>query len=80
MENSENVIGENIRFLRKRRNLSQAQLAKALNISAATLSSYETGKTIPTKSLILKASSVFEVSTDTILDIKAKEKEPDYIL
>lgn len=64
-----NEIGDNLRKLRKDAGLSQKQMAKALGISAATLCAYETGKTVPGMTVIIKASAIFHVSTDTILNI-----------
>lgn len=59
--------GDNIRRLRKTHNLSQQQLAKALNISAATLSGYETGKKAPLSSTLAKMAIIFNTSVDSIL-------------
>jgi transcriptional regulator with XRE-family HTH domain len=41
-------LGEALRFLRRRRNLLQKELAAAANISKGMLSGYERGKTRPT--------------------------------
>lgn len=70
-----NVIGEGIRKYRKQGNFSQEQFAKALGISAATLSAYETGKTIPDMSIIIKIANMFNTSTDDILGIHTPETE-----
>lgn len=64
-----NEIGDNLRRLRKDAGLSQKQMAKALGISAATLCSYETGKTVPSMTVVIKAATIFHVSTDVILNI-----------
>ena len=78
MVTNENVIGENIKRYRKKSNYSQKQLAKALGISPATLSSYETGKTIPDSKFIFQLSLKLELPTDLILDIKENEEEATY--
>lgn len=70
-----NVIGEGIRKYRKQGHFSQEQFAKALGISAATLSAYETGKTIPDMSIIIKIANMFNTSTDDILGIHTPEIE-----
>lgn len=62
-----NTIGENIRRYRKKANLSQEQLAKALDISPATLSAYETDKTVPPATIIAKLALFFSTSTDSFL-------------
>lgn len=68
-----NDIGDNLRKLRKNAGLSQKQMAKALGISAATLCAYETGKTVPSMSVVVRASEIFHVSTDTILNIYSND-------
>ena len=68
-----NDIGDNLRKLRKNAGLSQKQMAKALGISAATLCAYETGKTVPSMSVVVRASAIFHVSTDTILNIYSND-------
>lgn len=70
---NDNTIGENIRKYRKRGNYTQKQFAQALGISAATLSSYEVGKTIPDISLICKIALMFNTTTDEIVGLY----EPD---
>ena len=61
------IIGENIRSLRKERGMTQALLAKAIGVSVATLSSYETGKTAPPISLIRKMALTFGTTIDDLL-------------
>lgn len=61
------IIGGNIRALRKEKGMTQAQLAKALGISVATLSSYETGKTAPSMDLIFQIARHFKTSIDKLL-------------
>lgn len=61
------TIGENIRFRRKAKNLSQEQFARALGISVAAISSYETGKTAPSLEVAIKMTELFGVSLSTLL-------------
>ncbi|MCL2521323.1 MAG: helix-turn-helix transcriptional regulator [Erysipelotrichales bacterium] len=58
------VIGENIKFLRKSNNISQAKLAKHLNITPASLSYYETGtRSVPLNHLFT-ITKFFNISMD----------------
>ncbi|MBR7082755.1 MAG: helix-turn-helix transcriptional regulator, partial [Clostridia bacterium] len=41
------TIGENIKRLRRERNVTQEQLAEVLNISTAAVSKWERGETYP---------------------------------
>ncbi len=70
---NENLIGERIRKFRKAGNYSQEQFAKALGISTATLSAYETGKTQPSMNVIIKIALMFNTSTDHILNLVSPE-------
>ncbi|UOF89064.1 helix-turn-helix domain-containing protein [Fodinisporobacter ferrooxydans] len=65
MEN--NSIGERLAQLRLKHGLSQAELAKKLNISQSTLAMYETNKREPNLYIIEKFSYIFMVSTDYLI-------------
>lgn len=45
MEN--NYIAENLRYLRKKKGVTQAEIAKALGVPATTYNAWETGQNIP---------------------------------
>ena len=76
-------IGSRIRELRKNKNkLSQAKLATIMELTSASMSSIELGKSNPTSDLIIRLSHFFEVSTDYLLigkketnEISAEERE-----
>lgn len=56
-----------IRELRKARNLSQEQLAEAMGVSAASVSKWETGQSLPELSTLVALADFFEVSVDALL-------------
>ena len=56
------IFGNNIHSYRKRRNLSQEQLAEKLDISVKHLSTLETGKVFASAELIETIALVLEVS------------------
>ena len=60
-------IGENITFLRKKRGLTQDELAKELNISNQAASKREAGKCCPDIKLLPVLAHFFEVSIDELL-------------
>jgi len=59
--------GEIIRELRDQRNYTQTQLSKALNITAPTLSKYETGKSQPPLDFLIAFADLMNVSVDYLL-------------
>ncbi|WP_077614977.1 helix-turn-helix domain-containing protein [Caenibacillus caldisaponilyticus] len=63
-------LGERIRHLRERKNLSQRRLADALMISNVQLSRYESGSRTPDPELIARIAKYFNVSSDYLLGIK----------
>lgn len=71
------AVGENIRLYRLRGGYTQKQFAEALGISAATLSSYEAGKTLPDMTVMCKIADMFRVSTDELAGILSPDSEED---
>lgn len=70
-------IGENIKRLRRERGLTQETLAERLHISAAAVSKWERGESVPDIGMLLPLASYFNVSSDELLGLnaaKAKEK------
>lgn len=57
----------NIKFLRKQRKLSQAELAEILNVEQTAISRWEIGRTAPDLKSIKKMADFFEVSIDQLL-------------
>ena len=53
-----------IKQLRQTRSISQSQLAKYVNVSAQTISSWENELTIPTYDQLSKVGKVFSVDAD----------------
>ena len=62
-------FAENLRFLRKRRNKSQVNLAVELDLARTTLSGYERNVQPPFKTLI-KISDYFSISLDALIKYK----------
>lgn len=69
---------ERLKALRTKKGLSQAQLAKILNIDRSTVNKYESGQSRPIR-YINKLADLFGVSADYILgldDKNGKEQDP----
>lgn len=60
-------MGERLLDLRKRRGLSQEQLATQLSVSRQTISRWEMGTSLPDTQNILQLCKIFEVSADYLL-------------
>lgn len=65
--------------LREAKGITQAELAKAMNISYQSVSKWETGNAYPDITMLPKLSRYFGVSTDYILGL-ASGKETEYFI
>ena len=67
------TVGENIKKLRRERNITQEALAEYLRISSQAVSQWECGKTPPNIAQIPLLAYIFGVSADDIsrIDIDA---------
>lgn len=64
------MIGWKIKEMRKRMKLSQKALALKLGIDNSHLSKIESGKNMPTIPQIIELSTILNVSTDWLFDLK----------
>lgn len=71
-------LSTKLRELRMSQNLSQADVAKKLEISPSIVSGYETGERTPSAEILLALSYLYKCSTDYLLG-KSNEK-PTVIL
>jgi len=60
-------INENIRRLRREKNITQEKLAEYLNVSIQAVSKWERNETLPDITMILPIATYFNVSTDELL-------------
>ena len=72
-----NLIGENIRLLRKKHRLTQEQLAETLGVTPGAVYKWEAKLSVPDISLILELANFFDISVDALLgyDIKGKSRK-----
>ena len=57
-------FAENLKYLRKLNKIDQTKLASALNVSAKTISHWETGYTEPSIAQLINLASFFEITID----------------
>lgn len=60
-------IGNNIKQLRKDNNLTQKQLATMLNLSTATIQSYELNRRTPPIDVLQKITSLFSIDLASLI-------------
>lgn len=59
-----------IKDLRESQDMSQYELAKALQVSQSAVAKWELGKTEPTSSALVSISNFFGVSADYLLELE----------
>ena len=77
------LIGENIKSLRKLKDITQEQLAEMLNVSCQSVSRWELGVCYPDMELLPVMAQIFETTVDKLLgvdDITESKKVDEYLL
>ena len=69
-------VGKFITECRKKKNLTQAQLAEKLNITDRAISKWETGKAMPDSDIMLDLCNIFEISVNELLCGEKLDIEP----
>ena len=64
------TLGEKITHLRVVNNMSQEELAKALNVTRQSISKWESGETLPQIDKVMEICDLFKVSADELLNDK----------
>lgn len=67
-------LGENLYNLRKKKNLSQEEVAEKLNVTRQTISKWETGESKPDFDKIIPICNLFDITSDELL--KGEITEP----
>lgn len=67
------MIGERIKELRIRNDLTQTDLAKRLQLSRSAVNAWEMGISIPSTQYIIELATLFKTSADYILEINREE-------
>jgi transcriptional regulator with XRE-family HTH domain len=63
---SSNYIADNLRYLRKRKGVTQTEVAKAHGVPATTYNAYETGQNVPRDDMKLKIADYYGRSVQFI--------------
>lgn len=68
-------IAQNLQSLRRRKNLTQSQLAKLSGVTRASIAQLETGISNPSLEILLKLSATLKVSVDELISSPKAEVE-----
>ena len=65
-------IGDRLRALRRKKKLSQTQVAARLNLSKASVSGYENNTKTPSLDVLIQLSIFYGVTTDYLLGLEER--------
>ena len=74
----EETLNERIKKLRKKKGMTQLELAEKVHVTDKAVSKWETGEGNPEITILIELAKIFEVSLDYLLT--GKEKEPEIII
>lgn len=75
MKNLNEIVGENLTYLRKRAGFTQLELGEKFNYSDKTVSKWEQGSVLPSVDVLKEIADFYGVSVDYILSEHSTEKE-----
>jgi transcriptional regulator with XRE-family HTH domain len=64
------MVADTIKLLRNARGMTQADLAKKLNITRSSVNAWEMGISVPSTTFIVELAQLFQVSTDYLLGLE----------
>lgn len=71
------MLADNLKRLRKEKRMSQSQLAELVDMSQATVASWEIGTRNPDASMILRLAELLGVTTDELLGASKVEDDAE---
>ncbi len=72
-----NILGLNIKHLRKDKDLTQDQLADKIGVNRAMIGSYEEGRAVPKIAVLQTLSAYFKVSIDHLVGLDLSQPSPE---
>lgn len=67
-------LGNTLKTLRLKEDMTQAQLAQKLGLTKSVISAYETGLRLPSYDVLIHIARIFSVTTDYLLGLERKRE------
>ena len=71
----ENHVADQIRFYRRQEGPTQEQLAEARGVSAAAVSKWEQGQSLPEIPMLMELADFFDLSVDALLGYRLRSND-----
>lgn len=68
------MLGDTIKKLRKKQNVSQEELALKMHVVRQTVSKWEKGLSVPDAEEVIRLAEIFQISVSELLGITEKTK------
>ncbi|POY37520.1 transcriptional regulator [Solitalea longa] len=68
------IISQNLKYLRKRKGITQQQLADNLEVKRAVIGAYEEDRAEPKTELLIKMANLFSISVDEFISERINDK------
>ena len=67
------MIYDTIKSLRQQANMTQAELARKLDVTRSSVNAWEMGISTPSVQNVVELAAIFHVTTDTILGVSSSQ-------
>lgn len=67
-------FGMTLRTLRRKEDMTQAELARKLDVTKSVISAYENGLRLPSYDILIHISRIFHFSTDYLLGLERRQE------
>lgn len=64
------MVAERIKSLREQNGMTQAALARKLNVTRSSVNAWEMGTSVPSTAILIEIAQLFHVSTDFLLGLQ----------
>lgn len=64
------MVAERIKSLREQNGITQAALARKLNVTRSSVNAWEMGIAVPSTAILIEIAQLFHVSTDFLLGLQ----------
>ena len=77
MDDLKLIVAANITDLRKKNNITQAELAQRLNYTDKAVSKWERGESLPDVAVLKQIADIFSVKIDYLVTAEHPDKAPE---